>query len=92
MINFRFEIANPFGKDRFKNLGSLSGTFTKYKSWELQHTFYDNMLFDVDFNIKRRCDHSGLYLVIGFLTYAVHFAIYDIRHWDIDTDTWAKYD
>lgn len=92
MINFKLEISNPFGKDRFKNLGCLSGTLTKNKSWELEHTFYDNLLLDVNFSIKRKCDHSGVFLVIGLLTYAVHFSIYDNRHWDIDTDTWAKYD
>lgn len=92
MINLRLEIANPFGKDRFKNLGCISGALSKNKSWEIQHSFYDNMLLDVDFNIRRRCDHSGIYLVLGFLTYAVHLSIYDRRHWDYEKNAWQHYD
>lgn len=92
MINFRFEIQNPFSKDRFKNLGSLSGRLIKNKFWEIEHTFYDGLLLDFDFSIKRKCDHAGLSLVIGCLTYAVHLKIYDNRHWDHENNCWVKYD
>jgi len=92
MINLRLEIQNPFSKDRFKNLGSLSGRLTKNKFWEVQHTFYDGMLLDVDFSIKRRCDHAGVFLVLGLLTYAVHISIYDNRHWDYENNQWKVHD
>lgn len=92
MINLRFELQNPVSKDRFKDLGTLSGKLGKNKCWEIQHTFYDGLLLDLEFSIKRKCDHAGMFLIIGFLTYAIHVSIYDSRHWDYENNCWMKYD
>jgi hypothetical protein len=91
MINFRLEIRNPWSKDRFKNLGSISGRISKNKAWELEHTFYDGMLLDFDFNFTTRKDHAGLDIVLGLLTYGIHFQIYDTRHWDYENQKWVDH-
>lgn len=91
MINLKFELKNPWGKDRFKNLGSIHGQLTKNKFWELQHTFYDGMLADVDFQFGTKGDHAGLYVVLGLLGYGVHLSVYDNRHWNYETNTWEVY-
>jgi len=92
MINLRFELQNPWSKDRFKNLGCIYGRITKNKAWELEHTFYDGMLIDMDFKITRRCDHAGLSLVFGLFGYAIHFSIHDTRHWNYEENRWYIYD
>jgi hypothetical protein len=92
MIKSRLEIRNPWGKDRFKNLGCVSGKITKHKSWELEHTFYDSMLADLDFEFTTKRDHAGLRFSLGILGYAVGFNIYDNRHWNTETNTWELTD
>jgi len=88
MINLRFEIQNPWSRDRFKNLGSISGKITQNKSWELEHTFYDGMILDAECKFTTKQDHAGLELVLGILGYGVHFRIYDCRHWDYENGRW----
>ncbi len=92
MIKIRLEIQNPWSKDLFKDIGSVSGKLTKNKSWELQHTFYDGMLLDCTLECTRQRDHAGLEIVLGVLTYGVHFRIYDNRHWDYEHNNWKEYD
>ena len=92
MINLRLELQNPWSKDRFKNLGSVHRRLSKNKAWELEHTFYDGMLLDIDFKISRRCDHAGMHLVLGLLGYGIHFSFYDTRHWDYDNNCWKVYE
>lgn len=92
MINLRFELQNPWTRDRFKNLGSIFGKLTKNKGWELQHTFYDGMLIDITAEWTRRRDHAGLEIVFGLLGYGIHFRIYDNRHWDYARGQWIKND
>lgn len=92
MIKIRLEIKNPWCKNQFRDLGHIWGKITKNKSWELQHSFYDGTLFDFNFDCIRRGDHAGLEIVLGVLTYGVHFRIYDHRHWDYEHNTWKDND
>lgn len=92
MIKFSLEIKNPLSKDRFKDLGCISGKLTKNKSWELQHTFYDGILLDCTLEWTRHRDHAGLEIVLGTLGYGIHFSIYDNRHWDYVTGQWVQHD
>ena len=92
MIKFRLEIQNPWAKDRFKNLGCISGKIFKNKAWELEHTFYDGLILDCSFEFTRKMDHAGLELGLGILGYGISFHLYDIRHWNNETNDWVKYD
>lgn len=91
MINLHVEIQNPWTKDRFKNLGSLHGKISKHKAWELEHTFYDGMLLDLNLKFTTKGDHAGLNIELGLLGYSIHFTVYDTRHWDYEKNTWVKY-
>ena len=91
MIYLRFELRNPWSKDRFKNLGCIHGQITKNKHCELEHTYYDGMLLDCEFKFTTKEDHAGLSIMLGILGYAVHFSIYDIRHWDYENKRWVIY-
>ncbi len=92
MIKIRFEIQNPWSRNRFKNLGSINGHITKNKHWELEHTLYDGLLLDFNFEITTNRDHAGLDLVIGVMTYSIHFSIYDVRHWDYGRGCYINHD
>ncbi len=92
IIKLHLEILNPWSKDRFKNLGCIHGPISKNKAWELEHTFFDGTLLDFSFNITAKEDHAGLEIVLGILTYGIHFRIYDTRHWNIEKRTWEVYD
>ncbi len=88
MIKSRLEIRNPWSKDRFKNLGCMSGKITQNTAWELEHTFYDGMLVDLDFEFTTKQNHAGLRFCLGILGYAIGFTVYDTRHWSSETNTW----
>jgi len=92
MINLRFELQNPWTQDRFKNLGCVHGRIIKNKAWELEHTFYDGLLVDCECKFTTKGDHAGLDLVLGLFGYAIHFRIYDTRHWNYDENRWYVYD
>jgi hypothetical protein len=85
------ELKNPFDPwDYFKNLGSKSGDVGLYTAWELEHTYYSPMLFDIDIRWSRRTDHAGLEITVGILGYGISFRIYDTRHWDYDQNAYVK--
>ena len=88
MINLRLEVLNPWSGVYFKNLGHLYGKITKYKAWELEHSFYSGTLLDFDFRLTTRGDHAGLNLVAGIFGYGIRFRIYDTRHWNEETNSW----
>ncbi len=92
LLHTRLGLTNPWSKDRFKNLGCVSGKISKNLAWELEHTFYDGTILDFDFTISRREDHAGLEIVLGILTYGIHFKIYDTRHWDYGRGCYINYD
>ena len=92
MINLRFELQNPWTRDRFKNLGCVYGRIFKNKAWELEHTFYDGVIVDCEFKITTRGDHAGLNIMLGILGYGVHFSIYDTRHCDYENSCWQKHE
>ena len=92
ILNIRFELTNPWSRqDFFKNLGCISKRLTKYKSCELEHTFYSGMLLDADIRWTRKQDHAGFEITVGVFGYGVHFMFYDVRHWDYETDKWVVY-
>lgn len=93
IINLRFEISNPFDPwEFFKSLGCAHGKLTKYKAWELEHSFYTGLVADFELDWKCRTDHAGFGFSIGVLGYGVAFRIYDTRHWNYETKSWEEYD
>jgi len=91
LVNLRCQLSNPCDWDFFRNLGSVHGSITKHKHWELEHTFYGNSLLDIDFAISTKEDHAGLDIVLGLLGYGIHFTVYDHRHWNNETNNWETY-
>lgn len=91
ILRFRFELTNPFDRwELFKNLGCVHGMLTENTAWELEHTYYSPLLFDLDIKWNHKEDHAGFEIVIGILGYGIHFHIYDTRHWDHDTNAYTQ--
>jgi hypothetical protein len=91
LIDIRAQLTNPFDWDYFKSLGSTGGKLFAHKYWEVEHNFYGNSLLDIDFHIAIREDHAGLSLTLGVMGYGVHLHVYDNRHWNRNTNSWAEH-
>jgi hypothetical protein len=92
ILNIRFELRNPFDRwDYFNNLGCISGMITKFKAWELEHTYYSPLLLDFELRWNRQTDHAGLEFGLGILGYGIHFRIYDTRHWNDYDKCWEEH-
>jgi hypothetical protein len=90
--NIRIELTNPFDRwDYFRNLGCISGMLTKFKAWELEHSYYSPLLFDFELRWTCKQDHAGISFGFGLLGYGISFRIYDTRHWNDETNTWEVY-
>jgi len=93
ILNIRFELRNPFDRwDYFNNLGCISGMITKFKAWELEHSYYSPLLFDFELRWNQQTDHAGFEFGIGILGYGIHFRIYDTRHWNDYDQCWEERD
>jgi hypothetical protein len=91
MFNLHFSINNPWAKEDFKNLFSRSGVITKNKAWEFEIIKHSYTLVELNIRYTVKQDHAGFNLVIGIGRYAMHFQIYDGRHWDYEHDCWEVY-
>jgi hypothetical protein len=90
MINFKFEIVNPWSS-RFNNIFCYAGsTPIKNKSWEVQAMRTDDIV-SLDFRITTRCDHAGVDLWLGLASYSINFRWYDTRHWDYSHGRYCVY-
>lgn len=90
MINLSFNIRSPFS-NRFECIANPNGPISKHKHWELQFDRTSDII-GFDFRITHRQDHAGLFVSFALFGYDVMFHIYDTRHWDHTTNTWAVYD
>lgn len=91
MINFNFNIRNPWSS-KWQSYRCFHGlTPFEHKFWELQ--FYrSNDVLDLNFQITTRQSHGGVRLGLGLLSFNCEFQFYDNRHWDYETNTWEKHD
>jgi hypothetical protein len=88
LFNLQAQIYLPF--EHFRNLGSISGVITAHTAWELEHTYHSGSLLDIDIRLSVREDHAGFEFTVGLLGYGISFRIYDVRHWDYDTNAYSQ--
>ena len=86
MINFIFEIVNPFS-NKFSGLFIKRGRLTQVKSWEL-NAYRTNTIFLIGLNFTIKRDHAGGKVRLGAMGFEVEFQIYDARHWDPQLNRW----
>lgn len=90
MINFQFNIRNPF-LDRFENIFAKGGpTPFEHKYWEFQ-IIKTSDIIDLGFRWTHWQDHAGVQVTLGLFGYGLDFNFYDNRHWNDETKDWEKY-
>lgn len=93
MIDIDFVVRNPWSKAGFTPLRDWVGRipFVSRKRWEVQVYRYapDILGFRLDLEF-RGVDHAGPSLHLICWGYTVALSIYDIRHWNDETNDWEK--
>ena len=93
ILDLRFVLNNPFDRwGCFINFGSIFVRLSKYKSWEIQHSFHSPELLVFRLEWSKNKSHAGVKVTLGIFGYAVDFQIYDNRHWDHYNDCWEVYE
>jgi hypothetical protein len=91
MINFNFNLSNPWSK-RWENVWSHTyDTPFKNKYLELE-VIKDTSIVSFMFRLHTRTDHGGLYVSVGLLGYDFSVNFYDSRHWSYDLGRYFIYD
>jgi hypothetical protein len=86
MINFNFNISNPWSR-RWEILWTKSRMLTSNKAIEF-NGYRTNSVVSVDFNINVRTDHAGARVMLGLFGYEMELHFYDTRHWDNEMESW----
>ena len=93
MINFWLALRNPFPCEPFKNIWDYTGKVSRFKAWEIQFSRYAFNLFEIQLDLNwRQTDHAGPWIMINVLGFTLDLRLYDTRHWDDETNTWAIVD
>jgi hypothetical protein len=90
MINFDFNISNPFSS-RWGTLFVSSKKITTHKAIEA-NLYKTNAIVSINLRISIKGDHAGIQLTGGLLGYEVELHFYDTRHWDYENNCWTTYD
>jgi hypothetical protein len=88
LIHLDLNVRLPF--EYFKHLGSIQGRISEYLSWELEHSYYGGELINFYFSYSAQEDHAGLNIIAGIFGYAIHFTIYDQRHYPYESTQNSK--
>jgi len=89
MIKLNFSIDYPFTRLSFNDIFSRSWDAPiKNKYFEFQLMRDCEYLLNFNFDWKRKCDHAGVRLELGFLGYEIMIQLYDCRHWDYKNNDW----
>lgn len=89
MINFSFNIRNPFS-NRFQTLYNPSWLISKHKAIELQFDRCSDIL-GLCFRLTARQDHAGVFVSMSLFGYDAIFNLYDTRHWDCENSNWTDH-
>ena len=96
MINLHLSVINPWHNDSrwpWRDFYQHSWSVTKNKTLDLCIDFYPYTLAHLKLNTRwTGQDHAGPELSFGILGFGIAIGLRDHRHWDYDTNTWAKHD
>lgn len=91
MISVNFNLRNPWGQDKFKNLWNRAYD-TPFENKYIELEFYrDFTLVSFIFNWTVRQSHAGVDIDLGLFGYNIHFNFYDNRHWNVEEGCWMRY-
>ena len=90
MINFIFELQNPFCR-RWDTVFYKDKLLGSHKSVELQ-VVKDSTIVSFGLQITTRRDHAGIDLTIGLFGYSAMLSCHDTRHWNSEKNRYSVYD
>lgn len=97
MISLRFDLQNPFWKDRMNDLYKvyyeLEKPISKNKTFEcnINRHFYFLFVLHIDLSWRGQ-DHAGPKFILSLFGYELSLSIHDNRHWNDEQDRWVNYD
>jgi hypothetical protein len=91
MFNIAAELSNPFRKmsNRFDYISLSNGILSNHLAWELEWV-KNTIILGFSLSLTTKQDHAGLTCNIGLFGNTLHLTIYDIRHWNYDTNSWGE--
>lgn len=90
MINFIFELQNPFCR-RWATVFYKGILIGANKSVELQ-VEKDSTIVIFGLQITTRRDHAGIDLTVGLFGYSAMLSCHDTRHWNSEENRYSAYD
>lgn len=89
MIHFNLNISNPWAK-QWRNIRCWHGnTPWAHKHWEVE-VMQSADIIAVEFSLTHRQNHAGIRIGAAMLGYEIQATIYDSRHWDDKTASYAS--
>ena len=90
MINFSFNLSNPFSS-RWDNIYNRGVSFNKYHKAAEFEVYRDTTIVSLRFRWSARQSHAGMNLELGLFGYTVSAQYYDTRHWNEEAGRFYNY-
>lgn len=90
MINIWIAFRNPFLVRPFRAVWLKEKSITQHKTMEVQISRYAFNWLELQLDLNwRGTDHAGPWFMIGLLGWQLDIRMYDRRHWNHETNSWA---
>jgi hypothetical protein len=90
LINIWIAFRNPFKVLPFKAVWLWEKPLTQYKTVEIQISRYAFNWLELQIDLNwRGTDHAGPWIMIGAFGWQLDIRVYDLRHWNNETNNWA---
>jgi hypothetical protein len=88
MLSFNISLSNPWVKTNFRHIFNRSWLLSKYKAIEIEVVRDPKIILNFNIYYTTKCNHAGLGIDIGFLSFDGSVRFYDTRHWNYKTNSW----
>jgi len=90
MINIWIAFRNPFPVQPFRAIWLKEKQLTQHKTAEIQISRYAFNWVELQLDLNwRGTDHAGPWFMIGLFGWQLDIRMYDRRHWNHETNSWA---
>lgn len=90
MINIWVAFRNPFPVQPFRAVWLKEKSITQHKTMEVQISRYAFNWLELQLDLNwQGTDHAGPWFMIGLMGWQLDIRMYDRRHWNHETNSWA---
>jgi hypothetical protein len=90
MINIWLAVRNPFKVQPFRAVWVRDRQLSQHKTVEIQISRYAFNWLELQLDLNwRGTDHAGPWFMIGLFGWQLDIRMYDRRHWNYETNSWA---